>query len=51
MARSQALDPLVTRTGNDKVVMPQVSTTTSQALDPKCRIFSGDQTVIPEPAQ
>lgn len=52
MARSTALDPVVTRTGSTKVAAPPPASTTSQALDPYCRtIPTGDQTATPEISQ
>ena len=51
MPRSVTFDPVVTRTGTTKVVVPQVARTTSSALDPKCRLITGDQFVLVEPAQ
>jgi hypothetical protein len=51
MARSTALDPVVTRTGTTKLVVPAVARSTSNALDPVCRYITGDQTVVPDVAQ
>jgi hypothetical protein len=52
MARSTALDPVVTRTGTTKISAPPPAQTTSQALDPKCRTIPlGDQVAVPEISQ
>lgn len=51
MPRSTVMDPVVTRTTTDKVFVPTPVRSTSQTIDPKCRLVTGDQTVTPEPAQ
>jgi hypothetical protein len=54
MPRSIALDPVVTRSGTTKVVVPPIAKTTSQALDPRVRLFdttTGFQYVAPDVAE
>jgi hypothetical protein len=53
MSRSTALDPVVTRTGTTKLVVPTVTRVVSIALDPICRRFTtaSGQTVVPDVAR
>jgi hypothetical protein len=50
MPKSTAFDPVVTRSGTEQYGLCVLAKSYTVAIDPNCRQFLGDQTVIPDAA-